>query len=145
MPGMCPLVIVSLAFSFIYLLDHNVTHLNNTRNVSGRGLHPDGVTRDQLRPDGDRPEDDLDNDSDIEDDNDDDDHLEPVEEVLTDDDDGLAPRRPALARRDRLHLRHKEWKPVAYNCTVQRFCTLVLDNCTVQLYFTVRRFYTKVL
>ena len=108
MPGMCPLVIVSLAFSFIYLLDHNVTHLNNTRNVSGRGLHPDGVTRDQLRPDGDRPEDDLDNDSDIEDDNDDDDHLEPVEEVLTDDDDGLAPRRPALARRDRLHLRHKE-------------------------------------
>ena len=56
--------------------------------MAGRGLDPDGVAGDQLAPHRDGPEDDL----------------EAVEEVLADDDDGLAPGRPALAGRDGLDL-----------------------------------------
>ena len=59
--------------------------------MTGRGLDPDGVTRDQLRPHGDGAEDDL----------------EPVKEVLPDNDDGLAPGRPALAGGDSLDLGHE--------------------------------------
>ena len=54
--------------------------------MSGRGLHPDGVAGDELTPDQHGPED----------------HLEAVEEVVPDDDDGAAPGGPALARGDGL-------------------------------------------
>ena len=61
-------------------------HLHHARDVSGRGLHPDGVAGDQLAPDQHGAED----------------HLEAVEEVVADDDDGAAPGGPALAGRDGL-------------------------------------------
>ena len=61
-------------------------HLHHARDVSGRGLDPNGVAGDQLAPDQHRPED----------------HLEAVEEVVPDDDDGAAPGGPALAGRDGL-------------------------------------------
>ena len=54
--------------------------------MSGRGLHPDGVAGDELAPHQHGPED----------------HLEAVEEVVPDDDDGAAPGGPALAGRDGL-------------------------------------------
>ena len=57
--------------------------------MPGRGLDPDGVTGDQLAPHRDGSEDDL----------------ETVEEVLADDDDGLAARGPPLAGGDGLDLR----------------------------------------
>ena len=62
--------------------------LDNAGDVTGRGLDPDGVTRDQLGPDRDCAEDDLD----------------PVKEVLPDDDDGLPSRRPSLTGGDGLDL-----------------------------------------
>ena len=54
--------------------------------MPGRGLDTDGVARDELRPHGDRAEDDL----------------ETVEEVIANDDDGAASSRPSLAGGDRL-------------------------------------------
>ena len=62
--------------------------LDNAGDVTGRGLHPDGVTRDQLGPDRDCAEDDL----------------EPVKEVLSDDDDGLTSGCPSLTGGDGLDL-----------------------------------------
>ena len=62
--------------------------LDNAGDVTGRGLHPDSVTCDQLGPDRDCAEDDL----------------EAVKEVLSDDDDGLTPGRPPLAGGDGLDL-----------------------------------------
>ena len=56
--------------------------LDYPRDVPGRGLHPDGVVGDELAPHRDRPED----------------HLEPVEEILSNDDDSLAPGSPAFRR-----------------------------------------------
>ena len=60
--------------------------LDHPGDVTGRGLHPDSVTGDQLGPDQHRAEH----------------HLEPVKEVVADDDHGAAARGPALARGDRL-------------------------------------------
>ena len=54
--------------------------------MSGRRLDPDGVAGDQLTPHQHRAEH----------------HLEAVEEVVADDDDGAAPGGPALAGRDGL-------------------------------------------
>ena len=54
--------------------------------MAGRGLHPDGVGGDQLRPDQHRPEH----------------HLQPIEEVVPDDYDGAAAGGPSLAGRDGL-------------------------------------------
>ena len=62
------------------------SHLHHPGDVAGRGLHPDGVAGDQLAPHQHGPED----------------HLEAVEEVVPDDDDGAAPGGPALAGRDGL-------------------------------------------
>ena len=60
--------------------------LHHPRDVPGRGLHPDGVAGDQLAPHQHGAEH----------------HLEAVEEVVPDDDDGAAPGGPALAGRDGL-------------------------------------------
>ena len=60
--------------------------LHHPRDVPGRGLHPDGVAGDQLAPHQHRPEH----------------HLQTVEEVVPDDDDGAAPSCPALAGGDGL-------------------------------------------
>lgn len=62
------------------------SHLHHPRDMSGRGLDPDGVAGDQLAPDQHGAEH----------------HLEAVEEVVPDDDDGAAPGGPALAGRDGL-------------------------------------------
>jgi hypothetical protein len=59
--------------------------------IPGRGLDPDGVRGDELAPDWDGPED----------------HLQPVEEVLADNDDSLTACRPPLTRRYGLDLRHQ--------------------------------------
>ena len=61
-------------------------HLHHARDVAGRGLHPDGVAGDELAPHQHGAEH----------------HLEAVEEVVADDDDGAAPGGPALAGRDGL-------------------------------------------
>ena len=65
--------------------------LHYSRYMSGRGLHSDGVVRDQLTPNGYCAED----------------NLEAIKEVLSDDDDSLPSRSPALGGRDGLDLRHQ--------------------------------------
>ena len=56
--------------------------LNDSRDVSGRRVHSNRVRRDQLAPNQHRAEN----------------HLQPVEEIVADDDHGVAALRPALGR-----------------------------------------------